>query len=174
ATGIDLIVGKIREVFHHSPMYEAAATLPIVLRRCVGYNWHILEIRKLTFPFPRQGVHVKVPWTPPTPVQTHGASVTTGDHVFHHGLDGCKAGSAGQKHCGLATFPEEERAQGRFNAQDFTHFHLRFTYAKNVIGERATGCMRSEERRVGKECRSRWSPHHQKEQERSRERVWTE
>ena len=23
-----------------------------------------------------------------------------------------------------------------------------------------TGCMRSEERRVGKECRSRWSPYH--------------
>ena len=23
-----------------------------------------------------------------------------------------------------------------------------------------TGCIRSEERRVGKECRSRWSPYH--------------
>src|SRR5690242_1753380 len=29
-----------------------------------------------------------------------------------------------------------------------------------------TGVYRSEERRVGKECRSRWSPYHQKENER--------
>src|SRR6202521_3606255 len=32
--------------------------------------------------------------------------------------------------------------------------HLRISYA--------VFCLRSEERRVGKECRSRWSPHHSK------------
>src|SRR5437588_11355504 len=34
---------------------------------------------------------------------------------------------------------------------------------------------RSEERRVGKECRSRWSPYHEKKQKKSREeaRLWT-
>ena len=31
---------------------------------------------------------------------------------------------------------------------------------KIVIAQRVTSVMRSEERRVGKECRSRWSPYH--------------
>ena len=31
---------------------------------------------------------------------------------------------------------------------------------RNVIQLQATGVGRSEERRVGKECRSRWSPYH--------------
>ena len=30
----------------------------------------------------------------------------------------------------------------------------------SFLGERAKGHIRSEERRVGKECRSRWSPYH--------------
>ena len=30
----------------------------------------------------------------------------------------------------------------------------------NVHGREASGLTRSEERRVGKECRSRWSPYH--------------
>src|SRR2546430_5483430 len=29
-----------------------------------------------------------------------------------------------------------------------------------MLSEAATSCRRSEERRVGKECRSRWSPYH--------------
>ena len=29
-----------------------------------------------------------------------------------------------------------------------------------TIGVSPVGCARSEERRVGKECRSRWSPYH--------------
>ena len=29
-----------------------------------------------------------------------------------------------------------------------------------IIGAAARWCIRSEERRVGKECRSRWSPYH--------------
>ena len=32
--------------------------------------------------------------------------------------------------------------------------------AFNVLDDRPVDCMRSEERRVGKECRSRWSPYH--------------
>ena len=32
--------------------------------------------------------------------------------------------------------------------------------ASAVLGSAATGVGRSEERRVGKECRSRWSPYH--------------
>ena len=30
----------------------------------------------------------------------------------------------------------------------------------DVLGKREDGYHRSEERRVGKECRSRWSPYH--------------
>ena len=29
-----------------------------------------------------------------------------------------------------------------------------------IVTDRAVVCLRSEERRVGKECRSRWSPYH--------------
>src|SRR6267143_3332199 len=34
--------------------------------------------------------------------------------------------------------------------------------ALHGAGDRAAGIVRSEERRVGKECRSRWSPDHEK------------
>ena len=34
------------------------------------------------------------------------------------------------------------------------------TVSKNVAKENAAAVTRSEERRVGKECRSRWSPYH--------------
>src|SRR5256885_12435436 len=40
---------------------------------------------------------------------------------------------------------------------------LRTIFARHMFGERfeaALGRRRSEERRVGKECRSRWSPYH--------------
>ena len=33
-------------------------------------------------------------------------------------------------------------------------------YARNMILPKKLGLERSEERRVGKECRSRWSPYH--------------
>src|SRR2546422_5930683 len=33
-------------------------------------------------------------------------------------------------------------------------------YCETVLGRNCIGCKRSEERRVGKECRSRWSPYH--------------
>src|SRR5690625_4608556 len=38
---------------------------------------------------------------------------------------------------------------------------IRVNYAKRQVGNR----MRSEERRVGKECRSGWSPEHQKKKD---------
>ena len=34
------------------------------------------------------------------------------------------------------------------------------TYRKGVFAREEEGTTRSEERRVGKECRSRWSPYH--------------
>ena len=34
------------------------------------------------------------------------------------------------------------------------------TAGRNALGEFAPEFARSEERRVGKECRSRWSPYH--------------
>ena len=33
-------------------------------------------------------------------------------------------------------------------------------YFLQIIQRKKDGCVRSEERRVGKECRSRWSPYH--------------
>ena len=35
-----------------------------------------------------------------------------------------------------------------------------FIFVESVIGVLISGTVRSEERRVGKECRSRWSPYH--------------
>ena len=34
------------------------------------------------------------------------------------------------------------------------------TWQKNLVEPYLKQCQRSEERRVGKECRSRWSPYH--------------
>src|SRR3989449_5669132 len=55
------------------------------------------------------------------------------------------------------------------STQSNTSFTLQFVLSKSIIDaatdvqaaiQRATGKLRSEERRVGKECRSRWSPYH--------------
>ena len=43
-----------------------------------------------------------------------------------------------------------------FSSLIFLPFILVSAFAPSVLG----GTMRSEERRVGKECRSRWSPYH--------------
>src|SRR3989441_11106947 len=37
---------------------------------------------------------------------------------------------------------------------------LLLTMVPGYVASRTTGAQRSEERRVGKECRSRWSPYH--------------
>ena len=47
----------------------------------------------------------------------------------------------------LPEFGMKDRKSTRLNSS-----HLRISYA--------VFCLRSEERRVGKECRSRWSPYH--------------
>ena len=53
--------------------------------------------------------------------------------------------------------------------QDFVHLHVHTQYslldgqasvARLVDKAMKNGMKRSEERRVGKECRSRWSPYH--------------
>ena len=38
--------------------------------------------------------------------------------------------------------------------------HIGINYLKKLVGDKQSKCLRSEERRVGKECRSRWSPYH--------------
>ena len=56
-------------------------------------------------------------------------------------------------HCVSATVISKERDSYIFRAGDITE----------VMGIVVSGCVliiRSEERRVGKECRSRWSPYH--------------
>src|SRR5438309_10470314 len=45
------------------------------------------------------------------------------------------------------------------------------TTASVVWGVREKPVLRSEERRVGKECRSRWSPYHQKKKKRGEDEV---
>ena len=47
------------------------------------------------------------------------------------------------------TFKAKDRKSTRLNS---SHYRRRISYA--------VFCLRSEERRVGKECRSRWSPYH--------------
>ena len=57
-------------------------------------------------------------------------------------------------------------AEGRTRLSDFTlnfHFHAlekAMATHSSVLAWRIPGMARSEERRVGKECRSRWSPYH--------------
>src|SRR3712207_4235177 len=44
--------------------------------------------------------------------------------------------------------------------QNGTHTPVLFLTARDAAEDKVTGLTRSEERRVGKECRSRWSPYH--------------
>ena len=57
------------------------------------------------------------------------------------------------------------RLRGNMSASDFMYFTLGFIFYKYLsekIEKYANNALvdRSEERRVGKECRSRWSPYH--------------
>ena len=50
---------------------------------------------------------------------------------------------------------------GNINGEKFFKFGLAAgTYFKNLKKKKQIAIIRSEERRVGKECRSRWSPYH--------------
>src|SRR2546430_7109963 len=53
----------------------------------------------------------------------------------------------GVRHGRLVTVPVDAEAEKHAHANEPSHKHLHFH-------------VRSEERRVGKECRSRWSPYH--------------
>src|SRR5258708_15208335 len=46
------------------------------------------------------------------------------------------------------------------DAADGLHFGIGFMFPGGIVGGRKEDEGRSEERRVGKECRSRWSPYH--------------
>src|SRR6267154_4153638 len=48
----------------------------------------------------------------------------------------------------------------------------RFAAEPRVIATGYDGVKRSEERRVGKECRSRWSPYHYKKKEKETKKVY--
>src|SRR5436190_18450590 len=48
---------------------------------------------------------------------------------------------------------------------EWTRARLKYTQYAGGFGRRGFGGGRSEERRVGKECRSRWSAHHSKNKE---------
>src|SRR2546427_13022868 len=57
--------------------------------------------------------------------------------------------------------PSHETVLLRQQIFGYTHEDLRILMGPMAkSGEEAIGSMRSEERRVGKECRSRWSPYH--------------
>ena len=62
----------------------------------------------------------------------------------------CKAQVDGQEGAKYKSFENREEAAKAFEA-GYTH------YLKTAFSPKA---VRSEERRVGKECRSRWSPYH--------------
>ena len=47
-----------------------------------------------------------------------------------------------------------------FNSEERTNFAVIKVIGVGGGGNNAVNRMRSEERRVGKECRSRWSPYH--------------
>src|SRR5690606_4521806 len=117
ATGIDLVVGKIGNVFHDSLMHEAGATLPIVLRLSLGYNRHVLEVWQLAFPFAGQRVRVEIMGTTPSPVGAYRARVARRNHGFRDGLDDRNPRTADKKLGRQAALAEEERAQWCFHAQ---------------------------------------------------------
>src|SRR5256884_6346521 len=56
--------------------------------------------------------------------------------------------------------PPADVADGVVEPLTRDHAHALVAYARLYAGEEADAATRSEERRVGKECRSRWSPYH--------------
>ena len=54
----------------------------------------------------------------------------------------------------------QKRGIGRLSAVCMLLFAVLMQTADRLIGQGQTAAWRSEERRVGKECRSRWSPYH--------------
>jgi len=50
-TRVYLIAGEVRHVLHDRMMHEAAASLPLVIRRGAGNNGYVAEVRHGTRPF---------------------------------------------------------------------------------------------------------------------------
>ena len=50
--------------------------------------------------------------------------------------------------------------QGRIQTGSYKNKDGQTVYTTDVVADRVEFLLRSEERRVGKECRSRWSPYH--------------
>ena len=62
---------------------------------------------------------------------------------------------------GICDYDEETRYSiDQFKAENVAKGHPAIDCGENIELFKALAAMRSEERRVGKECRSRWSPYH--------------
>src|SRR3989449_7814725 len=82
----------------------------------------------------------------PCPARAQAADVAPRDNLVTKGIPQIPAAIA-----------EEARRYSEFRTAAFWDWHP--TRREMLIGTRF-GDARSEERRVGKECRSRWSPYH--------------
>ena len=60
----------------------------------------------------------------------------------------------------IPTDPDVWYHMGIASAEDFDRYADWHKFVENLISSDGGGLLRSEERRVGKECRSRWSPYH--------------
>src|SRR5438046_8862542 len=80
---------------------------------------------------------------------------------FFQAEDGIRDWSVtGVQTCALPICKGQRVADGRLHALPFAHRFLGLANTSPPL------FIRSEERRVGKECRSRWSPHHEKKKKR--------
>ena len=76
-------------------------------------------------------------------------------------LDKLAAKTAGSSGADLANMANEAAIiAARRNKKKITNDELTEAFERVAIGPERKAQLRSEERRVGKECRSRWSPYH--------------
>src|ERR1035437_1462215 len=94
---------------------------------------------------------------PQTEVSILGMT-TQGDQILDVSLS--KIGGKGLFVKELETALEDGRADFAVHSLKDVPMHLPEGFVLAAIGEREDPHDRSEERRVGKECRSRWSPYH--------------
>ena len=60
----------------------------------------------------------------------------------------------------MITIDKLKKNFGEKIAVDIEHYEINQGDMLGLVGNNGAGKTRSEERRVGKECRSRWSPYH--------------
>ena len=93
-----------------------------------------------------------------TPNVTHApiahAAIAAGKHVL------CEKPIAMNFREALSMYEAAERAKVRHMSAFTYRFVPAMRYLAHLVKSGALGQPRSEERRVGKECRSRWSPYH--------------